>query len=65
MGWIDLSEDLTEQAMVDFQVGQILGFDYEGSKTWFRVMRKRNGKLWVKEITTYHPDQVEVVDKVE
>lgn len=65
MTWLDITKDLPKPkpGTPDFQTGQILGFDFEGSKTWLRIMRKAKGKVWAKEIDTYTPDQVDIVDK--
>lgn len=63
MSWIDLTPELTIKGQKELKTGQILGFDFEGSKTWLRIMRKAKGKIWAKEIDTYTPDQVDIVDK--
>ena len=62
MTWIDLTPELTLKGQEELKTGQILGFDFEGSKTWLRIMRKAKGKVWAKEIDTYTPDQVDIVD---
>jgi hypothetical protein len=61
--WENLTDMLTLRGLEELQVGQILIFDYEGSKIYMKIMRKRHGKLWAKEITTYNPDQIDIVDK--
>lgn len=63
--WIDLTPDLTEEGQQRVNIGEILVFDYEGSKTCIKIMRKFKGKVWGKEVQLYRPDQVEVTDKVE
>lgn len=53
MAWIDLTPDLTKQAIKDFKAGHVLIFEFEGSKTYFKVMRNYKGKIWVKETKLY------------
>lgn len=71
--WVDITDILTDKGVealkagkdIGFTVGQVLVFDYEGSKTNFRITRmdRNKGRMWGKEIQLYHPDDVEVVDK--
>lgn len=65
MTWIDLTPDLTEEGQQRVNVGEVLIFNYEGSKTMLKIMRKYKGKVWAKEIWLYRPDQIEIKDKVE
>lgn len=63
MKWVDLTKDLTKKGREELKTGQILGFDFEGSKTWLRIVRKSKGKVWAKEIETFRPEEVDIVDK--
>jgi hypothetical protein len=63
MTWIDLTPDLTEEGQQRLNVGEVLIFNYEGSKTNIRIMRKYKGKVWGKEVQLYRPDQITVEDK--
>lgn len=61
--WIDLSDQLNGAGMAAVKAGQVLTFEFEGSRTSFKVMRKAKGRLWVKEIELYKPEAVEVVER--
>lgn len=63
MKWINLTDDLTEKGKKELKVGQVMIFDYEGSKTYLKIMRKRKGKVWAKEIQMYRPEEVGIVNK--
>lgn len=63
--WIDLTPELTEEGQEKVKVGEVLIFNYEGSKTMLKIMRKYKDKVWAKEIWLYRPDQIEIKDKVE
>ena len=63
MSWIDLTRDLTKKGRENLQVGQVLFFNFEGSETQLKIVRKQNGKVWAKEVNLYHPDEVEIIDK--
>lgn len=62
-GWINLTPELTLKGQRELQVGQILMFDYEGSKTNIRIMRKYKGKVWGKEVQLYKPEEVGIKEK--
>lgn len=62
MAWIDLTPDLTKKGR-ELPVGKVLIFDFEGSKTYLKIVRKRNGKVWAKEIDTYSPEEVIIVNR--
>jgi len=51
--WEDIAEELTPAGMAAIKEGQILIFE----KAQFKVMHKTAKRLWVKEITTYTPDE--------
>jgi hypothetical protein len=61
----EISDVLTPEGLQKLKVGQILIFNYEGSRNEFKVtkLNKKSGKCWVKPVTTYSEDQVDVVDK--
>lgn len=59
MSWIDMTPILTEQGAAMLGVGDILRFD----KAEIKIMRKYKGKIWGKEVKTYLPEEVEIVDK--
>ena len=63
--WIDITDDLTPEGIDRLKVGQIMMFDYEGSRIDLKVMLKRDHRVYVKPVKTYSPDQVQVKDKVE
>ena len=62
MGWLDITGELTPQGKRWLKVGQVLVFDFEGSKLYLKVMRKRNGKVWAKETKLYLPNEVQTDD---
>lgn len=69
--WADISDVLTDKGLevlkagekdkLPFKIGQLLIFDYEGSKTKLKIMRmdKRSGKVWGKEIILHKPEDLE------
>lgn len=59
--WIDLTEDLSPEGVEKVEVGQVLMFTKDGVENNLKIMRKRNGKVWVKHVAMYLPDQVKVV----
>ena len=65
MSWVDFTNDLTKKGQRELKVGQVLMFNFEGSETHLKIMRKKNGKVWVKEVYLYKPEEVQVRDKVE
>lgn len=58
--WIDLTPELTEEGQEKLQVGQVLFFNFEGSETQLKITRKRNGKVWAKQVYMYRPEEVTV-----
>lgn len=50
MSWLNLTNDLTKKAIRDFKLGQVLMFDFEGSPTYIKVMKKEDGKIWGKRL---------------
>lgn len=65
MSWIEISKDLTKRGQRDLKVGQVLIFNYEGSPNHLKIMRKAKGKVWAKDNYLYHPDEVEIKNKLE
>ena len=65
MTWLDLTPDLTEEGQARLNVGEVLIFKQNDVKTYIKIMRKRNNKVWGKEIYLYRPDQIEITDKVD
>ncbi len=63
MGWLDITDDLTDFAIRELKVGQVLIFDFEGSPVHLKIMRKQHGKVWARKNYMYLPEEVEVTDK--
>lgn len=63
MAWINLADEMefTERAYTDFHVGQILVFDFEGSKNYLKIMRINKPKIWVKQVDTYSIEEFETM----
>ena len=49
MTWVDLTPELTKEGK-KLPVGKVLMFDYEGSPTYLKIVRKHKGKVWAKEL---------------
>ncbi len=62
--WEDITDMLTPKGIKELSVGRTLTFDYEGSRTTLKIMRKSKGKVWAKQITLHKPEDVKIVDKV-
>jgi hypothetical protein len=62
--WHDITDILTKKGIDKLKVGQVLMFEFEGSETQIKVMRKANGKVWGKEVYLYKEDEIFVKDKV-
>ena len=65
--WLDITPDLTKKGQRELKVGQVLMFDFEGSPTHLKIMRKHKGRVWAKQIRLYTPQEadaeVEIVAK--
>lgn len=61
MPWINLADEMefTDRAYEDFYAGQILIFDFEGSKNYLKIMRIKKPKIWVKQVETYSIEEFE------
>lgn len=74
--WIDITDILTEKGvevlkagqldLFPFKMGQMLMFDYEGSRTNLKITRLdvRRGRLWAREVKLYDAKDVEIVDNI-
>ena len=56
---IDLTPELTEKGIAELKTGQVLGFNYEGSPLYLKIVRKANGKVWAKETQLYTQDEMQ------
>lgn len=61
--WIDMTDQFTPEGIARLEKGQVLVFDYEGSRNEYKIMRIRHGKVWVKHITLYDPNDDIFSDK--
>lgn len=61
----EISDILTDKAFKDLKVGQILMFNFEGSRNDYKITKinRKSKKCWVKKVTTYSTDQVNIDDK--
>lgn len=62
MSWIDLTPMLTH-AGKSIPVGRVLMFNKNGVETHIKIMRKKNGKVWGKQVYMYKPEEVDITDK--
>ena len=62
--WHDITDILTPKGIKNLKVGQVLLFEFEGSETQIKIMRKQKGKVWAKEVYLYKEDEVFIKDKV-
>lgn len=52
--WVDMTPELTPEGIAVMKVGKLLIFDFEGSRTKFKVMRvTKEPKVWAMEVETY------------
>ena len=58
----EISDILTDKAFKDLKVAQILMFNYEGSRNDYKITKinRKSKKCWVKKVTTYSTDQVNI-----
>jgi len=61
--WEDITSVLTKKGQKKLNVGQVLIFDYEGSKTYLKIMRKHKGKVWAKENYLHSVDETLSMEK--
>lgn len=57
--WEDVSDVLTAEGANKVQVGQVLVFDFEGSKIRLKIRRKSKGKVWAERVELYTEDEVQ------
>lgn len=50
MSYLNLIKDLTKEGQKKVKVGQILMFDFEGSPTYLKIMRKDSEGVWAKRL---------------
>ena len=56
--WEDISKIMTPEGAKKLKVGQLMVFNYEGSRNEYIVKRKtKDGKIWVKQTQTYTPKE--------
>lgn len=60
----EISDILTDKAFKELKIGQILMFNYEGSRNEYKITKinRKAKRCWVKKVTTYHPDEVKTED---
>lgn len=59
--WERIDDILTPGGIAKLQIGQVLMFNFEGSRNDLKVMKiTKTGAVWAKRITTYDPDDVTV-----
>lgn len=58
----EIGSEFTKKGLTKLKVGQLLRFNFEGSITEFFItkLNRKSGKVWVKDASTYHPDQVRI-----
>lgn len=61
---IEIGSEFTKEGLTKLKVGQLLRFNLEGSFTEFIItkLNRKSGKVWVKDVTTYLPNEVQTVD---
>jgi hypothetical protein len=63
----DIGDIISEAGFDRIKKGQTLTFNYEGTLTDYKIMKKyqddKGLHVLVKKITLYTPDQVDIVDK--
>jgi hypothetical protein len=57
--WQNIAEDLTPQGIAKLKKGQVLVFDYEGSRNEYRIVRIKDGEVWVKPVTLMSMDEAQ------
>lgn len=61
----EIGSEFTKEGIAKLKKGMLLRFIYEGSPIEFIVtkLNRKSGKVWVKDATTYHPDEVKITNK--
>jgi hypothetical protein len=57
--WINATDQFTQAGIDHLEVGQVLTFDYEGSRNDFRIVDTDNNEVWIKPIRTYTYQEAE------
>jgi hypothetical protein len=55
--WENMTDIFKPEAIEKLNEGEILSFDYEGSRNDYRIVQIKNGEVWGKKVTTYTPDE--------
>lgn len=57
----EIGEELTKEGLAKLKVGQVLVFDYEGSRTELKITKinRKSHKCWVKEVKLYSQQEVD------
>lgn len=60
----EIGDIFTKEGVAKLKTGQILRFSYEGSMNEYKItkLNRKSGKVWVDDVKTYHPDQVQTED---
>ena len=61
----EIGSEFTPEGIAKLKTGMLLRFNYENSIIEFIItkLNRKSGKVFVKDVTTYHPDQVNIKDK--
>jgi len=61
----DISDIFTPEGIARIKKDQVLMFEYEGERVELKITKvnKKSGKVFAKRVTTYHPDEVEVMGR--
>lgn len=61
----EISDILTDKAFKELKIGQILMFNYEGSRNEYKITKinRKAKRCWVKKVTTYSTDEVLTEDE--
>lgn len=54
----EITDVLTPEGIARLKVGQVLMFDYEGSRNELKISRIKHGRVWARPIQTVLPNQV-------
>ena len=56
--WESIEDVLTPEGIEKLKPGQVLIFNFEGSPTHLKIMRKARGKVWAKRVHLYTENEV-------
>ncbi len=61
----EITDVISDEGFDRLKVGNVLTFDYEGSRSDYKItrMNKTNRRIWARQIKTYDPSEVGIVDK--